>query len=159
MANMIRRQEPSSQLYPFRGHDPMRMMRDLMRWDPFQDLGFTPRWGDLQDFSPSFDMKETKDALVVHADLPGLTEKDVNISVTGNRLTISGERKAEEQHEEESHYAMERSYGAFARTFALPDEVDADKVQAELKNGVLKLTMPKRPEAKARQIPLRTARD
>lgn len=154
MANMVRRQEPTTVMSPFGGRDPFRLMRELVRWNPFHELDAFPAWG-TDGFVPNFDVKETKDALVLQADLPGLTEKDVNISVTGNRLTVSGERKAEEKKEDENYYTFERSYGAFTRTFTLPDEVDADEVRAELKDGVLTVTLPKRPEAKARRVPLR----
>ena len=87
-----------------------------------------------------------------------MSEKDLSISVTGNRLTISGERKAEETREDESYYMFERAHGAFSRTFNLPDDVRAEQVQAELRNGVLFLTLPKKPEAQPKRIPVKSGR-
>lgn len=152
--SMIRKQDPSGLASPMAWRDPTRMMRELLRWDPFQELGALPAW-EGSGFVPGFDVKETPEALILQADLPGLTEKDVNISLTGNRLTVTGERRAEQKREGESYYTLERSFGAFTRSFTLPEEVNIDKVQAELKDGVLTLTLPKRPEAKPRQIPLK----
>lgn len=157
MANIVHRHDPTTSMQPFGHRDPLRVMRDMLRWDPFRELGSFPSL-DLQAFTPSFDLKETKDALVIQADLPGMSEKDVTISVAGNRLTISGERKAEETKEDESYYMFERTYGSFNRTFTLPEEVELDKVQAELKDGVLRLTLPKRPDAQAKKIQVKAGK-
>jgi HSP20 family protein len=157
MANIVHRHDPTTSMQPFGHRDPLRVMRDMLRWDPFRELGSFPSL-DLQAFTPSFDVKETKDALVIQADLPGMSEKDVTISVAGNRLTISGERKAEETKEDESYYMFERTYGSFNRTFTLPEEVELDKVQAELKDGVLRLTLPKRPDAQAKKIQVKAGK-
>jgi HSP20 family protein len=91
------------------------------------------------------DVKETKDAYLFTADLPGVKESDLELSLTGNRLTISGTR--EEEHE--------RSYGSFSRTFTLPDGVDPEHVGAELKDGVLRVNIPKKPEMKPKKIELK----
>lgn len=151
MANLIRRSETGS-LEPSRLIDPFEMVRDLMRWDPFRELGAvtTPSMA----FVPSFEVKETKEGYVFKADLPGIKEKDLDISLTGNRLTVSGKREEEKRQEEERYFTYERSYGAFSRSFTLPEGVDAEHVQAELKDGVLTLTLAKKPEVKARKIEL-----
>ncbi len=153
MANLIRRNESGSS-EPSRTVDPFRMMRDLMRWDPFAEMA--PAAGGAA-FVPSFDVKETKDAYVFTADLPGVKEGDLDVSLTGSRLTISGKREEENREEEERWFAYERSYGSFSRTFTLPEGVDADHVQAELKDGVLRVSIPKKPELKPRRIELKPA--
>jgi HSP20 family protein len=137
------------------GWDPFRMMRDLLRWDPFSEM--TPFAGIDRGiaFAPQFEVKETQDAYVFKADLPGVKESDLDISVTGNRLSVSGRREAEERHEGETYYAYERSYGSFTRAFTLPDGVDADHVNAELRDGVLALRVPKKPEAQPKKIELK----
>ena len=151
MANIVHRHDPTTSMQPFGHRDPLRVMRDMLRWDPFRELGSFPSL-DLQAFTPSFDVKETKDALVIQADLPGMSEKDVTISVAGNRLTISGERKAEETKEDESYYMFERTYGSFSRAFALPDTVDAERVDGTYNNGVLTIKIAKREAAKPRTV-------
>lgn len=152
MANIVRRGE--SQPTTARGEwDPFRMMRELLRWDPFSEMA--PMWGERAAFSPSFEVKETGNEYVFKADLPGVKEEDIDISVTGNRLTVSGHREAEERQDGETYFTVERSYGAFTRAFTLPEGVDADHVQAELKNGVLTLVLPKRPELQPKKINLK----
>ena len=97
-------------------------------------------------------MKETKDAYVFKADLPGVKEEDVELSLSGNMLTISGKKEEEHKEESEQYYAMERTYGSFSRSFSLPDSVDSEHVTAELKGGVLAVNVPKRPEAQPKKI-------
>ncbi len=150
MANLIRRGEGGA-LERSRFLDPFEMMRELMHWDPFQELGAS-RQG--LAFSPSFDVKETHDGYLFQADLPGVKEKDLDISITGNRLTVSGKREAESKAEDERYYAYERSYGTFSRSFTLPEGIDPDHVRAELKEGVLTLSLGKKPEVKAKKIEL-----
>jgi HSP20 family protein len=151
MANLIRRTEGSRE--PARLLDPLEMMRDMMQWDPFRELGVV---GSRElAFVPTFEVKETKDAYVFKADLPGIREKDLEISLTGNRLTVSGKREEERRDEEERYFVYERSYGSFSRSFTLPEGVDPEGVQAELKEGVLTLDIPKKPEVKARKIELK----
>jgi HSP20 family protein len=129
--------------------DPFRIMDALLSGDVFQ--GFDS-WTGPRGFTPSFEVRETKDAYVFKADLPGLAEKDVAIQMTGNVLTVSGERKLESVQEGERYFAIERGYGQFSRSFSLPDGVDADNVTAEMKDGVLTLRVPKKPEVQARRI-------
>ena len=149
MANLMRKQDPLPIAFPF-GGDVFNQLR-LMQWDPFQEFGTLPQ--PVRGFMPTFDVRETGEALVIQADLPGLCEEDLDISLSGNRLTISGEREAAGK-EGESLYAIERAYGSFTCTFALPREVDPDQVRAELKDGVLQLTLPKKAEPTRRRIPL-----
>ena len=131
--------------------DPFRMMDALFRWDPFRGDGNSLFQGG-SDFTPRFDVKETKSAFIIKADLPGVNDEDVDVSVTGRQLTISGHREHERREDGDQFFALERSSGTFARSFLLPDVVDADAVKADLKNGVLTLEIPKRPEAQPRKI-------
>ncbi|WP_005033163.1 Hsp20/alpha crystallin family protein [Holophaga foetida] len=129
--------------------EPFALMRDFMRWAPFRD---TDLGTELSAFVPSFDIKETGDAYVFAADLPGVKRDDLDINLTGNRLTIAGRREAESRREGENVFTCERAFGHFSRTFTLPDGVDAAGVRAEIKDGVLTLTVPKVPEVQPRKI-------
>jgi HSP20 family protein len=111
---------------------------------------------DLEEFAPDFEVKETKDAFLFNADLPGVDEDDLDISLTDNRLTISGKREAERKKEGETFYAYERAYGSFTRTFTLPREADTENCDAQLKNGVLTLRLPKKREEQSRKINIRS---
>ncbi len=154
MANLIRRGSTGS-LAPTRLQDPFEMMhdimRDLTRWDPFAEMGIAGA-RDLATFVPSFEVRETKDAYVFKADLPGIREEDLDLSLTGNRLTVSGKREEEKRHEDDRYYAYERSYGTFSRSFTLPEGVDTDHASADLSNGVLTVSIGKRPEVKPKKI-------
>jgi HSP20 family protein len=131
--------------------DAFRMMDALLGWEPLRE----GRISHQNTFSPSFDVQELKDAYLLRADVPGLTEADVDVTVMGNALTISGRREAEQEREGQRYYAMERGYGTFSRTFSLPDGASLDDLTADLKNGVLTLQIPKRPEVQPRKISLR----
>jgi HSP20 family protein len=135
--------------------EPFRLMRDLMGWDPFREM--SPFQAQLPaGFVPSFEVKETKDAYVFKADLPGVRDNDLNITITGNRLTIAGKREAEKQEQHDTYYAYERSYGSFTRSFTLPEGVDMNAVAADLKEGVLSLSVKKKPEAQPRKVEVQT---
>ena len=151
MATLIRRNH--NEVAPSSGSawDPFRVMRDVLRWDPFRELEAAAA-SDYGLFVPSFDVKENKEGYVFRADLPGVREDDLEISLTGNRLTISGKREQEKREQGETYYATERSYGSFSRAFTLPDGTDGDNVKAELKNGVLQVTVPKKPEVQPKRI-------
>lgn len=101
---------------------------------------------------PEVDITEEKDRLLVRADLPGMKQEDISVEVSEGALTIRGERKEEAATKEGKMYRMERSYGSFLRSFTLPAGVDASKVNASYKNGVLEITLPKFAEAKTKQI-------
>lgn len=98
---------------------------------------------------PRVDIAETNDEIVVSADLPGLDEKELNVSLDGDVLTIRGTRKEEKEDKKRSYHLVERSYGAFQRSLQMPAGVDKDKIKAAFKNGVLKVTMPKLPESRS----------
>ncbi len=121
------------------------------------DLGLEPfrEWG---KFSLALDVAEDDDAVVIKADVPGLDAKDIDISVTGQTLTIKGEKASETETSDEgkSYHRSERRYGAFSRTVTLPGNVDAENIQAECKKGVLKITLPKLESEKPRRIEIKT---
>jgi len=154
MANLIRRNEQQREMMPSSNWEPLRLVRELMNWDPFAEM-LPSVSGEATMFAPRFEVKETKDAYMFKADLPGIEEKDVDIQLTGNRLTVSGKREAEERQENDRFYAYERSYGSFSRSFTLPDGADVDHAEAEIKNGVLAISIPKKPEHQPRKISLK----
>ncbi len=116
-------------------------------WAPFLS---TAR--NTNTFSARFDVKEDADAIYLKADLPGIQEENISISLEGNKLKISGERTAEEKKACETYYLYERRAGSFHRTFRLPSHANGEAVEASLKDGVLSLTIPKKSEAKAKNI-------
>jgi HSP20 family protein len=126
--------------------DPFAMARELLSWDPF----FAGR--QVTAFSPAFEVKETNDAFILRADLPGVVDKDLDISLHNNVLTVSGSRSAEERKEGETYALYERQFGSFSRGFSLPDTADGERIDAKLDAGVLTLTIGKRVEAKPRKI-------
>jgi HSP20 family protein len=129
--------------------EPFGFMRNFLRGDPFRDMEFP----EIQSaYLPAFDIKETANGYVFIADLPGVKLEDMDINLTGNRLTITGKRESAERKEGENYFATERSFGSFSRTFSLPEGVDPNGVGAELKNGVLTLTVPKMPEIQPKKI-------
>ena len=140
-------------------------MADIMKWPEIPTFGSLQREMDrlFDDFfrrgglmRPSVDVVETDDTVVVKAELPGMEPKDVDISVSGDKLTIKGERKVEKEEKGKTFYRMERCYGSFCRTIELPASVEADKAKADYKNGVLEITLPKTEQVKAKKIPIKT---
>ncbi len=131
--------------------DPFRIMDTLLRWEPFWETG-----GGLfhrnDTFVPRFDVKEHREGYLIRADLPGVKEKDLDVSLTGNMLSISGRREDEHKQEGDHYYTMERSYGQFTRSFSLPDGADAESVRADLKDGILTIELQKKPEVQAKKI-------
>lgn len=111
-----------------------------------------PKLGEAWEsaLKPSMDVKETDKAVEVTVELPGLSENEVDVSVTDRVLTVSGEKKTEEERKEENYHVMERSYGRFSRSITLPFEPDPAKVEASFSKGVLTITLPKPPEAAAK---------
>lgn len=147
-------------------------MRTLTRWEPFRgvnslqeqvfrlfdDLPF--RRDDasaLTSWAPAVDIYETPQELVVKADLPEVDPKDLDIRVENNVLTIRGERKFEKKVNEDNYLRVERAYGSFSRSFSLANTVNSESIKAEYSNGVLTLTIPKREEAKPKQIKVNVA--
>src|SRR5246500_2733615 len=141
-------------------------MRTLARWEPFPGMtslqdqvnrlsnDVLERRGEssLTAWAPAVDIYETEHELVVKADLPDVDPKDLDIRVENNLLTIRGERKFEKKVNEENYLRVERTFGFFARSFTLANTVNPDAIKAEYQNGVLTLTIPKREEAKPKQI-------
>ncbi len=108
-------------------------------------------------WAPAVDMIDRKDEIVLRADLPGLEQKDIEVTVQDGMVTIRGERKEEKEEKAEDYYYCERSFGAFARTLPLPSGVDAERVTATFKNGVLEVHVPKAKEAKGRKVEIKAA--
>ncbi|OEU51105.1 MAG: molecular chaperone [Desulfobacterales bacterium C00003060] len=144
---------------------------DLVPWKPFGELAslrseMDKLWNRFfgerpfprlvsQDWLPSVDVSETKDKLLIKAELPGLEAKDINVSVSGDVLTIKGEKTKEEEDKDEHYYSCERYSGTFQRSFHLPVDVQVDKVQATFDKGVLEVTLPKAEEAKKKEIEIK----
>jgi HSP20 family protein len=142
----------------------------LTKWDPFKDLlTLQDRMNRLFDesvrnvktgdealssaiWSPAVDIYETDDEVVVKAELPEVNQKDIDIQIENNTLTLRGERKFNKETKKENFHRIERSYGTFSRSFTLPGTIDQEKINADYKDGILKISMPKREETKPKQI-------
>jgi HSP20 family protein len=144
----------------------------LVRWEPVRELtsiqnemnrlfntffdtptqGGGGNGGALRRWLPAMDLVETEDHFVLKADLPGLSESDVNVEVEDNVLTLSGERKAEHEDKREGYVRVERSFGSFRRSLTLPEGIDPEAVQASFDNGVLEVRIPKPEERKPRKV-------
>jgi HSP20 family protein len=142
----------------------------LIRWEPVAELGTiqnemnrlfntffdqpapTSRGSTSRRWIPAMDLIEAGDHYVLRADLPGLSDDDVNIQLRDNMLTISGERTAEHDENEEGYHRLERAFGSFARSLTLPDGVNPDGVQAHFDRGVLEIRIPKPEQKKPRQV-------
>ncbi|HEY0080591.1 MAG TPA: Hsp20/alpha crystallin family protein [Pyrinomonadaceae bacterium] len=141
----------------------------ITRYDPFRDLrslqdevnrlfssNFTRSFGDegigRGAWTPSVDIFENKDQIVLEAELPGMNREDFELTIENNVLTLRGERRFEKTDEGDNYHRVERSYGAFTRSFTLPQTVSGEGASAEYKNGVLRVALPKREEVKARRI-------
>jgi len=107
-----------------------------------------------RDVVPAVDILEKDGNLILWAELPGLSEKEIALKVDGNVLTLSGEKKLENENKRDSFHRIERSYGAFSRSFSLPETADREKISADYKNGVLTVTVPLKAEAKPRAVPI-----
>ena len=148
-------------------------MKSLVRWQPFQELNSLQRQMNRMfdnffgrttslvpseeslsswEFGPPVDIYEDDRRLTFKVEVPGIDEKDIKVEIENNMLTIRGERKLEQDIKEESFRRMERHYGAFSRSFTLPSTVDPEKIEANYSHGVLAIQMPKRAEARPKQI-------
>jgi HSP20 family protein len=135
--------------------DPFAIARELFSWDPFFRLDWPVRQVQgAASFAPTFNVVEKPDGYYITADVPGVRDEDVDVTVHDNHLIISGSRKAEERKEGENYFIYERRYGNFSRAFAMPDTADAESVEAALRNGVLEVRVAKRESAKPRKVPL-----
>jgi HSP20 family protein len=149
--------------------DRWRPFGTVDRWEPFRNLGdiqsevnrlfegFTGRPAGVStpgrpSWVPSLDMHETKDDLVIRMELPGVREKDVTVSITGDLLTVKGERRWDDENRDQKYLHVERAYGQFERLIQLPMAVQTDKVKAAYRDGVLEITLPKAEELKPREI-------
>jgi len=137
----------------------------LMRWSPWNELETMNNQlsrlldgsrfemaRDADQWTPSVDIKETDEALLVQAELPGIEKKDVHLEVKDGILTLTGERRYEKDVKEENVHRIERAYGRFSRSFSLPRNVDAGNIEATMKSGVLEVRLPKRESAKPKSI-------
>lgn len=125
--------------------------RKPQRWSEFGSRGFEPEEG---MWSPTVDVSETKDNIVVTAEIPGLKKEDIKLSVQDNILTLSGQKKQETEEKDTNFYRLERNFGSFCRSFTLPTQVQPDKIKASYKDGVLKVSLPKTEEVKPKEIPI-----
>ena len=145
----------------------------IVRYDPFRDLrtlqeevnrlftgniarGFDDEGIARGAWSPSVDIYENKDHIVLEAELPGMKREDFDLSVENNVIALRGERHFEKKDESDNYHRVERAYGSFTRSFTLPNTVTAEGATAEYSNGVLRVTLPKREETKARRIEIKT---
>ena len=141
----------------------------IVRYDPFRDLrtlqeevnrlfssSITPSFGEegigRGAWNPNVDIYENKDQIVLEAELPGMNREDFELTVENNVITLRGERRFEKKDDADNYHRVERAYGSFSRSFTLPQVVSGDGATAEYRNGVLRVTLPKREEAKARRI-------
>lgn len=125
--------------------------RKLKKFFEDFDSPFFNDWGknfNTNVFTPRVDVTEDKENLYVQAEIPGVNKNDVKVNVVGDVLTISGEKKSEQKDENKNYYRIERTQGAFSRSFTLPAEIVVEKIAAEFKDGVLNITLPKTEEAK-----------
>jgi HSP20 family protein len=128
-----------------------RMFDDFFTRSPF-DRSY--RGG---DWMPAIDVSETGKEIIVHAEVPGMNAKGIDISINGRVLTIKGERKQEHEEKDKNYHRIERKYGSFSRSFELPADVDANNVNATYKNGVLELNLPKTKEQSVKKIEVKTS--
>jgi HSP20 family protein len=142
-------------------------MAFLNRWDPFTEIArlqdemsrqFLPTERRTHGFIPPVDIFEDKDAIYALAELPGVKAEDVQLHVENNILTLTGERKFEKDDKREGFRRIERSYGTFTRSFALPNSVAGDQVQAELNDGVLTVKIPKKTEVQPKRIEVKAGK-
>ncbi len=155
MANIVRKSEAHGSTTL----DPFDVMREMFSLEPLRHLfgGGALHPLPAQSFVAHFEVRETNDAYVFKADLPGVREDDLDITVAQNRLSVRGRREMDKRDESDLYYAVERAYGSFTRTFTLPSDVDEARVEAELRDGVLTLHVPKAREQQAKKVQVKTS--
>ena len=137
---------------------PMMSMRDFDRWfDEILPRPLTPffpriRISAEEEMMPNIDMYESNGDIVLKAELPGMKKEDIDITLSEGMITISGEKKKDEEIKRKDYYKLERSYGSFCRSFSLPAEVKSDKVKSSFKDGILEVHMPKSEKAKSKEV-------
>ncbi len=139
---------------PLKELEEMRKDMDRLFEDFFAPVSRRRRWlkTDVGVVVPNIEMYDRKDEIVLKAEIPGVSKEDIDLTITKDSITLKGEVKKEEEIKEEDYYACERSYGSFTRSIALPVEVNSEKAKASFKNGVLEITLPKKEEAKPKEI-------
>lgn len=144
--------EPARALSPFEEMEK-RFEEFIKRPFPLMGPSWFPRlrMPEMEEISPTVDIFEEGDNVVVKAEIPGMKKEDIDVNITDDTITISGEKKKEEKVEKKDYYRVERSYGSFSRSFRLPKEVQTDKAKATFKDGVLEITVPKTEEAKKKE--------
>ena len=139
---------------PFREVSRLRNEMDRL-WDEYFGAGRRAFRLEEEAWLPAVDVSETGDKITVKAEIPGMEAKDIEISIVGDTLTIKGEKKAETEEKDENYHMVERTYGSFSRAMKLPAVVDAEKVEATYKNGVLTVVLPKMEEVKPKAIEIK----
>jgi HSP20 family protein len=149
--------KPTGTAAPAEVWDPWRTMRAILSWHRFRESPqlFT-MFGRDEAINPAIDVKETKDAYLFKADVPGIRDTDLEVTMTGNRLTISGKREEEKEEKADRYYTYERNYGTFSRSFTLPAGAEVEDLRASLEQGVLTITVPKKPEVQPKKVEVRS---
>lgn len=142
-------------LTPWTGMTSLRREMDRL-FDRFLERA-SPELPTLDDWEPTVDVSENKEAVIVKTELPGVEQKDIAVSLQDGVLTIKGEKEAEKEEKDKRYHRVERSYGAFFRSLRVPAAVEAGKVTATFRDGVVTITLPKAPEAKGTTIPVKAA--
>lgn len=144
--------EPARAVSPFEEMEK-RFEDFFKRPFPLMSPSWFPRlrMPDMEEISPTVDIFEEGDNVVVKAEIPGMKKEDIDVNITDDTITVSGEKKKEEKVEKKDYYRLERSYGSFSRSFRLPKEVQTDRAKATFKDGVLEITVPKTEEAKKKE--------
>ena len=145
---------------------------DVVKWDPFRELSVVRDQMDRlmgsfflgsrlsgDAWAPDLDVSETDEEILVKADLPGIDEKDLSVSLSGTNLLIKGDKKEKKEEKGKQFHRIERSFGSFQRTVALPVAVDSSRIKAEYSKGVLEVHLPKKPEVKPQQIPVSSSKE
>jgi HSP20 family protein len=160
MGNLIVRRTPSAEFPALSTYHPLRTLRELLGWDPFQEMSPLVPTSEELPWVPAFEVRETKEMFIFKADVPGIEPQNLEVNITGNRLTISGERvmTKEQTLETYTYYTHERNYGRFSRSFTLPEGADVNAVHAELKAGVLTVAFPKLAEIQPKKINIQVER-
>ena len=154
MAYELTTWKPFRELTPFSDFD--RMRREMERvWDTFLEGDARKESKKDSVWLPSLDVSETKNDVVVKAELPGMDPKDIEVTLSDGHLMIKGQKKHEKEEKDEDYHFVERSYGSFVRAVHLPKEVKHDKISASYKNGVLKVVLPKSEEAKTKEVKIK----
>ncbi len=152
MAKELMKREPMREI--------SRLRREMDRW--FEDFFPLREWFGYRPFEgewlPAVDVSETPEQITVKAELPGIDPKEINISLTGDILTIKGEKKSEREEKKENYHLVERSYGSFSRSLGLPAAVEADKIEAKFEKGVLTITCPKKEQVQPKTIEIKTTK-